>query len=79
MSALWRGGMHWLSDFVLSVTGLVMLLSLPAVWLAWKPWVLGAVAVTGLAAAVIHCVVLAFEQAPAGGVQGPLRMAWPHR
>ena len=66
---------------MLTTLGCVLLLSLPAIWVAWTPAILIGVVVTGAAAGAFYCVIYAFHdlagpQPGAGARPGAQRLTW---
>ena len=64
---------------MLTTLGCVLLLSLPAIWVAWTPAILIGVVMTGAAAGVFYCVIYAFHdlagpQPGAGAPPGAQRL-----
>ncbi len=63
VSELAGWGQH-LRSWVLNALAMVLLLSLPAIWVSWsRAMILGVVA-TGVAAGVLYCVLYAFHAQP---------------
>ena len=52
-----------LSEFVLGVIGVVLLLSLMAIWVSWSETMFLLVLATGAMAGVFYCVLYAFHDA----------------
>lgn len=66
-----RSWMARLTTLGLNITGLVLLLSLPALWISWSAWVFVGVVGLGIAAGVLYCLLAAFDDFWFGAPRGP--------
>ena len=62
LKRLWHDVTQWLVRLGLNVSGLVMLLSFPASWIAWLPGMSVGVLGAAVGSAFLHCALLRLEE-----------------